>query len=57
MLNWQTEIEKDSMYNTPPCWCIYMLGLVLDWLEEKGGVEGMEAIKKVLAENEAKGLH
>ena len=28
-----------------PCWCIYMLGLVLDWLEEKGGVEGMEAIK------------
>lgn len=45
MLNWQTEIEKDSMYNTPPCWCIYMLGLVCDWLEEQGGVEGMEKIK------------
>ncbi len=45
MLNWQTEIEKDSMYNTPPCWCIYMLGLVCDWLEAQGGVAGMEKIK------------
>ena len=45
MLSYKTMIDKDSMYNTPPCWCIYMLGLVLDWLESKGGVEGMEAIK------------
>lgn len=45
MLNYKTMIDKDSMYNTPPCWCIYMLGLVLDWLEEQGGVEGMEKIK------------
>ena len=45
MLNWKTEIDKDSMYNTPPCWCIYMLGLVCDWLEEQGGVPGMEKIK------------
>ena len=45
MMNYQTMIKKDSMYNTPPCWCIYMLGLVLDWLEEQGGVEGMEKIK------------
>ncbi|MCD7948135.1 MAG: 3-phosphoserine/phosphohydroxythreonine transaminase [Oscillospiraceae bacterium] len=45
MLNYKTMIDKDSMYNTPPCWCIYILGLVLDWLEEKGGVPGMEAIK------------
>ena len=45
MLNYQTMIEKDSMYNTPPCWCIYILGLVLDWLEEQGGVPGMEKIK------------
>ena len=33
MMNYKTMIDKDSMYNTPPCWCIYMLGLVLDWLE------------------------
>ena len=45
MLNYKTMIDKDSMYNTPPCWCIYMLGLVLDWLEEQGGLKGMEAIK------------
>jgi len=45
MMNYKTMIDKDSMYNTPPCWCIYMLGLVLDWLESQGGVEGMEKIK------------
>ena len=45
MMSYKAMIDKDSMYNTPPCWCIYMLGLVLDWLEEQGGVEGMEAIK------------
>jgi phosphoserine aminotransferase len=45
MLDWQTEIDKDSMYNTPPCWCIYMLGEVLTWLESMGGIEGMEKIK------------
>ena len=45
MMSYKTMIEKDSMYNTPPCWCIYMLGLVLDWLEKQGGVAGMEAIK------------
>ena len=45
MMTYKTMIDKDSMYNTPPCWCIYMLGLVLDWLEEQGGVEGMEKIK------------
>jgi len=45
MMNYKTMIDKDSMYNTPPCWCIYILGLVLDWLEEQGGVDGMEKRK------------
>ena len=45
MMNYQTMIEKDSMYNTPPCWCIYMLGLTLDWAEEQGGVAAMEKAK------------
>ncbi len=45
MMNYKTMIDKDSMYNTPPCWCIYMLGLVLDWLDEQGGIGGMEQIK------------
>ncbi len=46
MLSYQRMIEKDSMFNTPPCWCIYILGLVLEWLEEQGGVSGMEQIKR-----------
>ena len=45
MMNYTTLLAKDSMYNTPPCWCIYMLGLTLDWLDEQGGIEGMEQIK------------
>ena len=46
MLSYQRMIDKDSMYNTPPCWCIYMLGLVLDWVEEQGGVTAMEASRR-----------
>ena len=47
MMSYKTMIDKDSMYNTPPCWCIYMLGLVLDWVEEQGGLEEMERRKKL----------
>ena len=50
MMNYKTMIDKDSMYNTPPCWCIYMLGLVLDWLEDQGGIPGMEKIKHAKAQ-------
>ena len=45
IMNYKSMIDKDSMYNTPPCWCIYMLGLTLDGLDEQGGIEGMEQIK------------
>ena len=45
VMSYDTLIKKDSMLNTPPCWCIYMLGLMLDWLESMGGVAGMESIK------------
>ena len=46
MLSYQRMIDKDSMFNTPPCWCIYILSLVLEWLEAQGGVAGMERIKR-----------
>lgn len=48
MLTYKTMAEKDSMYNTPPTYQIYMLGLMLDWVKENGGLEGMEkrAIEK-----------
>ena len=42
MLDYKLMADKDSMYNTPPCWCIYMLGLQLKWLEAQGGVEEMQ---------------
>jgi phosphoserine aminotransferase len=38
MLSYKTHAEKGSMYNTPPCWCIYMAKLMFDWVREQGGV-------------------
>ncbi len=46
VMSYQEMIKAGSMLNTPPCWCIYMLGLTLDWLQSVGGVVGMEQIKK-----------
>lgn len=42
MFNYQTHAAKKSAYNTPPCFAIYMAGLVFDWILEQGGVEAME---------------
>ena len=42
MLEWKTMAENDSMYNTPPCYTIYVLGLVCEWLLEMGGLEAMK---------------
>ena len=49
VMSYDTLIKKDSMLNTPPCWCIYMLGLMLDWLESVGGVAEMEKFKAARA--------
>ena len=45
LLSYKVMIDSDSMHNTPPCYTIYMLGLVLDWLDTQGGTAGMEKIK------------
>lgn len=43
MLKYTTYSAKNSMYNTPPCFGIYTIGLVLEWIEEEmGGLEKME---------------
>ncbi|MGP1602265.1 3-phosphoserine/phosphohydroxythreonine transaminase [Treponema sp.] len=42
MLQYKTHTENASMYNTPPCWNIYMMGLVLEWIEKNGGAAGMK---------------
>ena len=44
MLKYATHIENGSMYNTPPTFGIYMLGLVTDWIKEQGGLEGMKRL-------------
>ena len=43
MLSYQLMASKQSMYNTPPTYPIYVVGLVLQWIERQGGVEAMEA--------------
>lgn len=43
LLRYTTHAEKNSLYNTPPCVAIYMVQLVLKWLEESvGGLQAME---------------
>jgi len=47
MLKYTTFASKNSMYNTPPCFAIYTIQLVLKWLEETiGGLEKMEKINQ-----------
>ncbi len=47
MLKYTTFAEKDSMFNTPACFVIYTISLVLKWLEETvGGLETMERINR-----------
>ena len=41
MMDYQLIHSKESMLNTPPTWPIYVLGLVLDWVKDNGGIDGM----------------
>jgi len=50
MLDYKTLAESDSMYNTPPCYSIYIAGLVFSWVEKLGGVSAMHEINKKKAE-------
>lgn len=47
LLSYKTHADKNSLYNTPPCFSIYMVGQVLKWLKGKGG---LGAIEKMNAE-------
>ena len=44
MLKYSIHAENGSMYNTPPCYCIYICMLVLEWIDSLGGVSEMEKI-------------
>lgn len=41
MLRYKTQADKNSLYNTPPCYNIYICGLVFKWLMKQGGLEGI----------------
>ena len=42
MLNYVTHAENGSMFNTPPCYTIYVAGLTLKWIKKMGGLEAMK---------------
>jgi len=44
MLQYGTHVSEKSLYNTPPVFTIYMVGLVMKWLVGLGGLEAMERI-------------
>ena len=53
MLNYKTHADADSLYNTPPCYAIYIAGLTFKWIKKMGGLEAM----KELNEKKAKLLY
>ena len=47
MFNYQIHVDNGSMFNTPPCYTIYMAKLVLEWVKEEiGGLEKMKEINE-----------
>jgi phosphoserine aminotransferase len=44
MLSYKTHVKEKSMYNTPPCFAIYMIKLVMEWIEDNGGLAGIEKV-------------
>lgn len=49
VMDYKTQAENDSMYNTPPTYMIYMMGLVLEWIRDEFG-----SLEKMKAHNEKK---
>ncbi len=46
MLNYRTHTEKKSLFNTPPCYSIYIAKLVFEWLKQQGGIKTMQAVNQ-----------
>lgn len=53
MLNYQIMADSGSIYNTPPCYNIYICKLVLEWIKDLGGLEAI----KLRNEKKAKSLY
>jgi phosphoserine aminotransferase len=50
MLRYDIHASEGSLYNTPPCYGIYVIGLVLEWLKGLGGAEAMGALNRAKAD-------
>lgn len=50
MLDYRTHTKANSLYNTPPTFSIYLMGLVLKWIENSGGIEAIEKQNKYKAQ-------
>jgi phosphoserine aminotransferase len=46
MLNYSVHAENGSLYNTPPAFGVYVLGLVVKWALAQGGLEGIDALNE-----------
>uniref|UniRef100_A0AAY4DEF4 Phosphoserine aminotransferase n=2 Tax=Denticeps clupeoides TaxID=299321 RepID=A0AAY4DEF4_9TELE len=44
ILDYQVQAGNNSLYNTPPCFSIYIMGLVLEWIKTEGGIKVMEQL-------------
>ena len=44
MFDYKIHADNDSMYNTPPTYAMYIMGLVLEWLKRNGGLIAMEKV-------------
>ncbi|PYU66532.1 MAG: 3-phosphoserine/phosphohydroxythreonine transaminase [Acidobacteria bacterium] len=42
LLQYRTHIKEKSLYHTPPTFAVYIIGLVLEWMESEGGIPGIE---------------
>ncbi|XP_066567201.1 phosphoserine aminotransferase [Amia ocellicauda] len=46
VLDYKVQAGNNSMYNTPPCFSIYIMGLVLEWIKNNGGTDAMEKLNR-----------
>ncbi|KAL1765098.1 phosphoserine aminotransferase [Sigmodon hispidus] len=44
VLEYKLQAGNNSLYNTPPCFSIYVMGMVLDWIKNNGGAAAMEKL-------------
>jgi phosphoserine aminotransferase len=49
ILQYRTHAKEKSLYNTPPTFAVYVLGLVAEWVAQQGGVTGIEKINSAKA--------